>query len=61
MYLKHYISNLKKEYHNVFFSGIESKISKIKKNFIFFAIKGNNNDGHILLVKQLKRCKDRYS
>ena len=55
MYLKHYISNLKKEYQNVFFSGIESDSSKIKKNFIFFAIKGNNNDGHHFIGEAIKR------
>ena len=54
MYLKHYISNLKKEYQNVFFSGIESDSSKIKKNFIFFAIKGNNFDGNKFIKDAIK-------
>ena len=55
MYLKDYFPNLKKEYRNYFFSGIASNTSKIKKNFIFFAIKGNNYDGHDFIKKAIKK------
>ena len=46
MYLKDYFPKLKKEYQNYVFSNIAFDSSKIKKNFIFFAIKGNKYDGH---------------
>ncbi len=46
MYLKDYFPKLKKEYQNYVFSNITFDSSKIKKNFIFFAIKGNKYDGH---------------
>ena len=55
MYLKDYFSNLKKEYQNYFFSGIASNTSQVKKNFIFFAIKGNNNDGHNFIKEAIKK------
>ena len=46
MYLKEYFPNIEKKYQNYFFSNISFDSSKIKKNFIFFAIKGNNYDGN---------------
>ena len=46
MYLKDYISNVNKKYREVFFSGISFDSSKVKKDNIFFAIKGNNVDGN---------------
>ena len=46
MQLKNYISNLNKKYEKIFFSGISFDSSKIKKNHIFFAIKGNKFDGN---------------
>ena len=49
MLLKDYIPNIKKKYSKIFFSGISSNSSKIKKNHIFFAIKGNNLDGNNLV------------
>ena len=54
MYLKDYFSNLKKKYYNYSFSGIASQSSKIKKNFIFFAIKGNKYDGHDFISEAIK-------
>ena len=46
MYLKDFFPNIKKDYKNYFFSNIAFESKKIRKNFIFFAIKGNNFDGH---------------
>ena len=46
MQLKDYFPEIKKEYSKIFFSGIAFESSKIKKNYIFFAIKGNNLDGN---------------
>ena len=46
MLLKDYISNINKKYRKVFFSGISFDSSKVKKDNIFFAIKGNKFDGN---------------
>ena len=46
MLLKDYIPNIDKKYREVFFSGISFDSSKVKKNNIFFAIKGNKVDGN---------------
>ena len=46
MYLKDFLPNKSKKFKNVFFSGISFDSSKVKKNYIFFAIKGNNVDGN---------------
>jgi MurE/MurF fusion protein len=46
MLLGNYLSNIKKKYKNFFFSGIAFDSHQIKKNYIFFAIKGNRTDGN---------------
>tara|TARA_B100000902_G_scaffold290248_1_gene276527 strand:- start:1390 stop:4242 length:2853 start_codon:yes stop_codon:yes gene_type:complete len=46
MQLKDYIPNIKKKYFKTFFSGISFDSFKVKKNDIFFAIKGNKFDGN---------------
>ena len=46
MYLKDFLPNKSKKFKNVFFSGISFDSSKVKKNYIFFAIKGNKVDGN---------------
>ena len=46
MQLKDFIPNVKKKFGKIFFSGISFDSSKVKKNHIFFAIKGNNFDGN---------------
>ena len=46
MQLKDYIPNVNKKYSKVFFSGISFDSSKVKKDNIFFAIKGNKHDGN---------------
>ncbi len=46
MQLKDYIPNLGKKFNNVFFSGVSFDSSKVKKDNIFFAIKGNQTDGN---------------
>ena len=55
MYLKDFFPDIKKEYQNYFFSGITANSSKIKKNFIFFAIKGNKFDGHNFISTAIKK------
>ena len=46
MQLKYYIPNVDKKYRDIFFSGISFESSKVKKDYIFFAIKGNKIDGN---------------
>ena len=46
MLLRDYIPNIKKKYRKIFFSGISFNSSEVKKNNIFFAIKGNKFDGN---------------
>ena len=55
MYLKEYFPNIEKKYQNYFFSNISFDSSKIKKNFIFFAIKGNNYDGNKFIKYAIKK------
>ena len=58
MFLKDYIPGVKKKNSKLFFSGITFDSSKVKKNNIFFAIKGNNFDGNKFIpIVQKKGCK----
>ena len=45
MLLKNLIKDISKEKKNINISGISTNSKEIKKNFIFFAIKGNKNNG----------------
>ena len=55
MILKDYFSNIKKNYQNFFFSNIAFNSSEIKKNYIFFAIKGNQSDGNKFINQAIKK------
>ncbi len=55
MYLKDYFPNLEKKYQKYSFSNIAFNSSKIRKGFIFFAIKGHHNDGNKFIEKAIKR------
>ncbi len=55
MQLKDYIPNLNKKYKEVFFSGISFESSKVKKNDIFFAIKGNKFNGNNYIDLAIKK------
>ena len=46
MLLGDYLQNIKNNYKKIFFSGISFDSNQIKKNYIFFAIKGNRTDGN---------------
>ena len=54
MLLKDYLPKLNKKYNNIFFSGISFDSSKVKKNDIFFAIKGNKFDGNNFIDTAIK-------
>ena len=55
MQLKDYIPNVNKKFSNIFFSGISFNSSSIKKNNIFFAIKGSKSDGNNYIEDAIKR------
>jgi len=55
MYLKDYIPNIKKKFRKFIFSDISFDSSKIKKDNIFFAIKGNNIDGNDFIPAAIKK------
>ncbi len=55
MLLKDYIPKIDNKIKKTFFSGISFDSSKIKKNYIFFAIKGENIDGNNFIPYALKK------
>ena len=55
MQLKDYIPNIDKKYKDIFFSGICFDSTKVKKNNIFFSIKGNTNDGNNFIPIVIKK------
>ena len=55
MFLKDYISGLDKKYRKVFFSGISFESSRVKKDNIFFAIKGDKFDGEEFIADAISR------
>ena len=54
MFLGDYFNNIKNNYKNFFFSGISSNSNQVKKNNIFFAIKGNKVDGNNFILSAIK-------
>ncbi len=58
MFLGNYFHNINKKYKNFSFSGISFDTKTIKKNNIFFAIKGNSIDGNKFIPEVIKKgCK----
>ena len=55
MLLKDYIPNVNKKFRNFFFSGISFDSTKVKKNNIFFAIKGIRSDGNNFIPNAIKK------
>ncbi len=55
MLLKDYIPNIDKKFRSIFFSGISFDSKKVKKNNIFFAIKGNRSDGNNFIPIAIKK------
>ena len=55
MLLKDYITLNKNLHRNIFFSGIAFNSSKVKKNNIFFALKGNKYDGNNYIAQAIKK------
>ena len=55
MLLKDYIPNVNKKFSKIDFSGIAFNSSKIKKDNIFFAIKGDKFDGNNFIEDAIRR------
>ncbi|WP_072090750.1 UDP-N-acetylmuramoyl-L-alanyl-D-glutamate--2,6-diaminopimelate ligase [Candidatus Pelagibacter communis] len=55
MLLGNYFNNIDKNYKNFSFSGISFDTNNIKKDNIFFAIKGNSIDGNKFIPKAIKK------
>ena len=53
MLLGNYFHNINKNYKNFYFSGISFDTNSIKKNNVFFAIKGNNFQSSLNQIKNL--------
>ena len=54
MRLKNFFKNLNKDFSNRSFKGFEFNSKKIKKDYIFFAIKGNKFDGYKFINNSIK-------
>jgi murE/murF fusion protein len=55
MLLGNYFHNINKDYKNISFTGISFDTKNIKKNHIFFAIRGNNIDGNKFIPLAIKK------
>ena len=55
MLLKDFIPNIDIKFKRFFFSGISFDSTKVKKNEIFFAIKGSKIDGNDFISDAIKR------
>ena len=55
MLLKDFIPNVNKSYGKIFFSGVSFESFKVRKNDIFFAIKGNKLDGNDYIDEAIKK------
>ena len=55
MLLKNLIKDIPSDKRNIFISGIASNSKEVKKNFIFFAIKGNKINGEKFIKDAVKK------
>ena len=55
MLLGNYFHNINRNYKNFYFSGISFDTKSIKKNNIFFAIKGNKVDGNKFISNAIQK------
>jgi murE/murF fusion protein len=54
MLLKNLIKSTPREKKNILISGLSTNSKKIKKNYIFFAIKGNKKNGEKFIGEAIK-------
>ena len=55
MLLKNLIKGISKDKENISISGITSNSNEVKRNFIFFAIKGNKLNGETFIKDAVKK------
>ena len=55
MLLGNYINNISEDFKKIFFSGISFNSNQIKKNYIFFAIRGDKVDGNNYISSAIKK------
>jgi murE/murF fusion protein len=55
MLLKNLIKNIPNNKKNIFISGISSNSNEVKKNYIFFAVKGNKINGERFIQNAIKK------
>ncbi len=55
MYLGNFIKNLNRRYHKIYFSGIASNSTQVKKDNIFFAIEGKKFNGNEYIFDAINR------
>ena len=55
MLLKNLIKGISKDRSNIFISGIATNSKEVKKNYIFFAIRGNKLNGEIFIKDAIKK------
>ena len=55
MLIKDYFPDIEKKYSKIFFSGIAFNSLEVKRNNIFFAIKGNNYDWNKFIPYAIKK------
>ena len=55
MLLGNYINNINEDFKKIFFSGISFNSNQVKKNYIFFAIKGDKSDGNNYISSAIKK------
>ena len=55
MLLKNLIKSTSRDKKNIFISGIASNSKEVKKNYIFFAIKGNKHNGEKFINDAIKK------
>jgi len=53
MFLGNYFNNIQKKYKQIYFSGISFNSNQVKKDNIFFAIKGNRIDGNNFILSAI--------
>ena len=53
MLLGDYFKNIQKNYKQIYFSGISFDSNQVKKNNIFFAIKGTKKDGNNFILSAI--------
>ena len=55
MLLKNLIKNISKNKENIQISGLSTNSKKVKKNFIFFAIKGSKSNGEKYIQEAISK------